>query len=57
MSDSNKIKKLLGMSTTMPLGPLGASGNAPSFLTGKHLHSHTHGAGCGCHHHEEEDEE
>jgi hypothetical protein len=54
MVDSNKIKKLLGMSTSMPLG---AGANKPSFMTGSSLNSHAHGAGCGCHHHEEEDEE
>ncbi|MCC6597616.1 MAG: hypothetical protein IT559_02365 [Alphaproteobacteria bacterium] len=54
MSKTSNIKKLLGLSTTMPLGSGGGFG---SLLTGAHLHTHNHGAGCGCHHgHEEEDE-
>lgn len=52
--NSSMIKKLLGLSTTMPLGSGGG------LLTGAHLHSHghSHGAGCGCgHSHDDEDDD
>lgn len=50
--NSSMIKKLLGLSTTMPLGAAGSP------LTGAHLHSHSHGAGCGCgHSHDDGDED
>lgn len=52
--NSNIIKKLLGLSTTMPMGSGGSK------LTGAHLHSHghAHGSCCGCgHSHDDEDED
>jgi len=54
MSDSNKMKKLLELSTTMPMG---AGQEKPSFMTGGHLSSHVHGAGCGCNHADDDEDE
>ena len=59
MADMSRIKKLLGSSTTMPLGT-GTGGAPNSTLTNMHTDrgGHVHGHGCGCNHsHDDEDEE
>jgi hypothetical protein len=46
--DTSRIKKLLGLSSTLPMGS-GGGGFFTGF-TGHHTHGHVHGAGCGCSH-------
>lgn len=54
--DTSRMKKLLGLSTTLPQGSGG--GFFSNLLTGSNLQGgHAHGHGCGCGHAHDEDED
>ena len=53
--DTSRMKKLLGLSTTMPVGAAGG-GFFSNILGGPQgHHGHSHGAGCGCSHGHDDD--